>query len=157
MHGRVLITALSDGSAVSGETPHALIVLEPHLSGAAGTPGDGLLQPSTTQVSPIDRIIDFSSNKNLDRDPPSLPPDKLTLRYIPGKKGSTHFLRAILPQSISFAHQQLLRGRSVCVACPDGKEISVCVVLTILQKWFDDNGEFIGEEENARPDKGMGL
>lgn len=76
----------------------------------------------------------------------SLPPATKSALYIPvtpGKKGQTEFLQAILPQSIQFIRKYLADGRSICVACESGKELSVGVVLAAIQLFFTDEGKLI--------------
>ncbi|KAK0459297.1 initiator tRNA phosphoribosyl transferase [Desarmillaria tabescens] len=64
------------------------------------------------------------------------------IKTLPGKKGQNQFLSTVLPQAMSFVQSALAEGRSVCVSCDTGKDVSVGVVVTALQMFFDDNGHF---------------
>ncbi|PBK88492.1 initiator tRNA phosphoribosyl transferase [Armillaria gallica] len=62
------------------------------------------------------------------------------IKTLPGKKGQTQLLSIVLPQAMAFVQSALVKGRSVCVSCDTGKDVSVGVVVTALQMFFDDNG-----------------
>ncbi|KAK0212280.1 initiator tRNA phosphoribosyl transferase [Desarmillaria ectypa] len=64
------------------------------------------------------------------------------IKMSPGKKGQTQFLSTVLPQAMAFVQSALIKGRSVCVSCDTGKDVSVGVVVTALQIFFDDDGHF---------------
>ncbi len=59
---------------------------------------------------------------------------------ISGKKGQSDFLNRVLPASIAFIREHLYKGRDICVACETGTDLSVGVVLTALQLFFEDDG-----------------
>ncbi|PBK88499.1 initiator tRNA phosphoribosyl transferase [Armillaria gallica] len=65
------------------------------------------------------------------------------INTLPGKKGQTQLLSTVLPQAVAFVQSALAKGRSVCVSCDTGKDVSVGVVVTALQMFFDDNGHFV--------------
>ncbi|KAK0196006.1 initiator tRNA phosphoribosyl transferase [Armillaria mellea] len=64
------------------------------------------------------------------------------IKTLPGKKGQAQLLSTVLPQAMAFVQSALAKGRSVCVSCSTGKDVSVGIVLTTLQMFFDDNGHF---------------
>ncbi|KAJ3819139.1 tRNA A64-2'-O-ribosylphosphate transferase [Lentinula raphanica] len=59
-----------------------------------------------------------------------------------GKNGRT-FVQMVLPRSMDFIQTQLTQGRSVCVACDTGKDLSVGVALAALSRYFDEDGKFL--------------
>ncbi|KAJ3728428.1 tRNA A64-2'-O-ribosylphosphate transferase [Lentinula raphanica] len=59
-----------------------------------------------------------------------------------GKNGRT-FIQTVLPRSMDFIQTQLTQGRSVCVACDTGKDLSVGVALAALSRYFDEDGKFL--------------
>ncbi|THV06174.1 initiator tRNA phosphoribosyl transferase [Dendrothele bispora CBS 962.96] len=71
-------------------------------------------------------------------------PRVLSLVTPEGKKGHVHFLQHIVPQALAFIGRQLTQGARVCVACDDGKDLSVGITVIALQRFFDDEGNFIG-------------
>ncbi len=73
------------------------------------------------------------------------------IKTLPGKKGQTRLLSTVLPQVMAFVQSALVKGRSVCVSCDTGKDVSVGVIVTALQMFFDDNGHFA---MTAGPQKG---
>ncbi|KAK0495070.1 initiator tRNA phosphoribosyl transferase [Armillaria luteobubalina] len=66
------------------------------------------------------------------------------IKTLPGKKGQAQFLSTVLPRAVTFIQSALAEGRSVCVSCDTGKDVSVGVVVTALQILFDDNGHLAG-------------
>ena len=75
--------------------------------------------------------------------------DVLLVEMSEGKKGQTQFLHAVLPQSIPFIQTQLDAGTSVCVACHNGKDAGVGVVLATLQTLFDEEGNYDGRSSSG--------
>jgi len=70
-----------------------------------------------------------------------LPEDpNLHIPVVSGKRGASHFLQVVLPESIGFLQKELAAGKSICVACESGKDLSVGVVLTALQLFFEGDG-----------------
>ncbi|KAJ3766582.1 initiator tRNA phosphoribosyl transferase [Lentinula raphanica] len=59
-----------------------------------------------------------------------------------GKNGRT-FVQTVLPRSMDFIQTQLIQGRSICVACDTGKDLSVGVALVALSRFFDEHGKFL--------------
>ncbi|KAJ3726981.1 tRNA A64-2'-O-ribosylphosphate transferase [Lentinula raphanica] len=59
-----------------------------------------------------------------------------------GKNGRT-FVQTVFPRSMDFIQTQLIQGRSVCVACDTGKDLSVGVALAALSRFFDEHGKFL--------------
>ncbi|KIK22315.1 hypothetical protein PISMIDRAFT_102651 [Pisolithus microcarpus 441] len=59
-----------------------------------------------------------------------------------GKRGQHHFLRTVLPQSVTFIKQHLIGGRRVCIACDSGSDTSVGVCVTALALFFREDGSF---------------
>ncbi|KAF8199530.1 initiator tRNA phosphoribosyl transferase [Pholiota molesta] len=92
-------------------------------------------------------------------------PSTTTRHHIPvvsGKRGQSHFVQTILPACMKIIGDCLLEGKSVCVACESGKDMSVGVVLAALQLYFGDDGSLLlpspgSSNENLRhgtdPDK----
>ncbi|KAJ3810615.1 initiator tRNA phosphoribosyl transferase [Lentinula aff. lateritia] len=72
--------------------------------------------------------------------------DAQNVLYIPtpdGKKGHPHFLQMALPRAMEFVQTQLTEGMRVCIACDSGKDLSIGVATAALQKYFDDEGNFV--------------
>ena len=90
--------------------------------------------PSFTDTNNVLYIFLSSTHENSPGDP------NLYLPAVSGKKGSSHFLRVVLPRSVGFIQQHLVAGKNICVACESGKDLSVGVVLTALQLFFEDDG-----------------
>jgi tRNA A64-2'-O-ribosylphosphate transferase len=68
-----------------------------------------------------------------------------------GRKGQAHFLRHIIPRSIEFIGQHLTQDVNVCVACEDGRDLSVGIAVVALQQFFDEDGGFIGTKAHINP------
>lgn len=66
------------------------------------------------------------------------------IRVISGKKGQSDFLNHVLPASITFIREHLYQDRNICVACESGTNLSVGVVVTALQMFFNDDGTLRG-------------
>ncbi|KAF9524838.1 tRNA A64-2'-O-ribosylphosphate transferase [Crepidotus variabilis] len=62
------------------------------------------------------------------------------IHVTPGKKGKSHFLTRVLPESIDFIQKQLYGGYDTLIACDTGKDLSVGVALAALQLFFRDDG-----------------
>ncbi|SJK98159.1 related to tRNA a64-2'-o-ribosylphosphate transferase [Armillaria ostoyae] len=75
------------------------------------------------------------------------------IKTLPGKKGQTQLLSTVLPQAMAFVQSALVKGHSVCVSCDTGKDVSVGVVVTALQMFFDDNGHFAMTSGPRKVDK----
>ncbi|KAK0226543.1 initiator tRNA phosphoribosyl transferase [Armillaria fumosa] len=69
------------------------------------------------------------------------------IKTLPGKKGQAQFLSTVLPQAMAFIQSALFKGRSVCVSCDTGKDVSVGVAVTALQMLFDDNGHLASPQK----------
>lgn len=74
----------------------------------------------------------------LDSEPPVL-----RLKVPDGKKGQIHFLQDVLPRSMVYLQKHLADGKQVCIACNNGRDMSVGVALAALQKFFDGEGNFV--------------
>ncbi|KAF8828740.1 hypothetical protein HHX47_DHR3000133 [Lentinula edodes] len=44
---------------------------------------------------------------------------------------------------MEFVQMQLAQGMRVCIACDSGKDLSIGVATAALQKYFDDEGNFV--------------
>ncbi|EJD40323.1 initiator tRNA phosphoribosyl transferase [Auricularia subglabra TFB-10046 SS5] len=66
--------------------------------------------------------------------------DSRTILVVQGKKGQFHFMNTVLPQGCAFARAALVAGKRVCIACEDGKDVSVGLAVAVLQQSFDDAG-----------------
>lgn len=75
------------------------------------------------------------------------------IKTSPGKKGQTQLLSTVLPQAMTFIQSALLEGRSVCVSCDTGKDVSIGVVVTALQLFFDEHGNFAMASRSRKADK----
>lgn len=88
--------------------------------------------------------------------PDAAPPSRKTmlrLQQPEGKRGQKLFLETVLPQAVPFVDSQLSDGKAVCICCDSGKDASIGVVLTALQLFFNDSGEFL--QPKNRHDTGM--
>lgn len=90
----------------------------------------------------LDQVSNHHHSHNSDEPNPTdrSGPPLLQLTTLPGKKGEMNLLHNILPQSLTFMRTHLHAGKSICIACQDGKDISVGVAVAGLQAFFDDNG-----------------
>lgn len=68
------------------------------------------------------------------------------VHVIGGKKGHMQFLKQVLPHSMDYIRRQLRCGKRICVVCNTGHDISVGVALSALQKFFDDEGNYVPAE-----------
>ncbi|KAK7472368.1 tRNA A64-2'-O-ribosylphosphate transferase [Stygiomarasmius scandens] len=80
-------------------------------------------------------------------------PHFLSLVTPEGKKGQSYFLQSIIPQALAFIDRQLNLGACVCVACDDGKDLSIGIAVVALQRFFDEDGNFVGSNAAINPDK----
>ena len=66
-------------------------------------------------------------------------------------------LQEVLPKSMVFIETNLSQGRNICIACNSGKDVSVGVSLTALQKFFDEDGNCLvsNEAQGSRTVAGM--
>ncbi|KAJ7188869.1 initiator tRNA phosphoribosyl transferase [Mycena filopes] len=126
VNGRLLIGALADLPAKDAElhAGTAYIIILPSTSGSL-TPLPSSPTPSPASASPSD------------------PSRILRLASPTGKKSQLALLHSILPQSVSFARTHLQAGRRLCVACEDGRDLSVGVALVLLGVFFDADGELL--------------
>ena len=66
-----------------------------------------------------------------------------------GKRGQTHFMRA-LPSAVAFTQAQLRTGLKVCFVCETGKDYSVGIALAALQQLFNDFGNYVGNRAESK-------
>lgn len=78
----------------------------------------------------------------------STPRPVIYLCNSPGKRGQHAFLSTILPLSVNFIEDNLARGRTILIACPEGSDASLGVVIAALQSFFDEEGVYIGAAES---------
>ncbi|KAF8648494.1 hypothetical protein AX16_006204 [Volvariella volvacea WC 439] len=124
--GLILISTLADVSSHSTAIPkYDLLLLDPNL------PVDNMPDP-----------IDFGNYSSM------------SIFVQEGKKGAAHFCQTVLPQAMNFIQARLSAGRTVCIACPDGKDLSVGVGVAALQKFFDDHGKLL---QIPRPSTSCGF
>lgn len=71
---------------------------------------------------------------------------KLVIHAIAGKKGQHQFLVDVLPRSIAFIKESLVRGSCVCISCDTGNDIGAGVALVALQLFFDESGVYDDRE-----------
>lgn len=74
-------------------------------------------------------------------------PHVLEIESLRGKKGEIHFVNTILPKSVEFIKFHLYSGRTVCIACDSGKDLSVGIAVAALQMFFDNDGKLIKQND----------
>lgn len=140
LDGRLLVGALPGIERLSQDENVAFLLIGSPTSNGA----DSKAAVSTTPTE---------SNPN------ALPMHRsiLHLSSPPGKRGQTHFLLSVLPQSIAFIGYHLQQGRRVCICCESGTDISVGVALAAAQRFFDDRGAYIEDEDRDADNSYIGA
>ncbi|KAJ1922001.1 tRNA A64-2'-O-ribosylphosphate transferase [Mycoemilia scoparia] len=85
-------------------------------------------------------------------EPNKTPALKSRYLYLPipeGKKGQ-HALGENIPMALDFARKVLLKNEKVLVHCSQGMDRSVGITLAILTKYFDNDGTFIEDGNQAK-------
>lgn len=114
------------------------------------------LPNASSRIATQDQVVYVILTSSQDVTPKTDPDPSLFIPAHEGKKGQSHFLLKVLPPSVDFIRRNLRSGRSVCIVCETGKDLSVGVALVALQLFFADDGSFIPQEGDAA-DQGMPL